>query len=90
MKTDLQTLRNIGPKMEEHLIAIRIKSVEELEAVGALETTRRLVLSGLVKPHVMYYHCLEAAIQGRDIFSFLPEEKAELKALYGEMMEEFQ
>lgn len=74
--------------MEEHLITVGINNTEQLHSVGALEATKRIFLAGLAKPHVMYFMSLEAALQDRDIFSFEPIEKSELKLLYTELISE--
>ena len=86
MKSDLQSLKNIGLKMEAHLRVIGISSVEEFLDIGSSEIAKRLFLSGEVKPHPMYYYALVAAEQGRDVFSFDRAEKAELKEVYSDII----
>jgi len=75
--------------MEEHLTTVGIANVAQLKKVGALEATRSIFLAGLAKPHIMYYLCLEAAIAGRDIFSFEADEKAELRAIYKDAVQDY-
>jgi len=86
--SDLQSLRNIGPKVEEFLILAGITNVNELRKVGALEAVRRTILTGEMKPHIMYYWCLNAALQDRGIFSFDDQEKAEMKMEFRDLLDE--
>lgn len=88
MSTDLQNLKNIGPKMEEHLVTIGVNSIAQFRSLGAVAITRKLFEQGVVKPHVMYFHALVAAEQDRGIFTFDRFEKAELKVEYTDIVAE--
>ncbi len=85
---DLQTLKNVGPKVESHLQLVGIESVEQFLQVGAVEAIKRMYLTGEVKPHIMLFHALKAAEQDRNIFSFDSSEKIELKLEYHEILAE--
>ena len=90
MKSDLQTLKNIGPKMEQHLDVIGIDSVEVFQSLGSREITKRLFLSGEIKPHTMFFYALVAAEQDRNIFSLDRAEKAELRTEYADILAEIE
>jgi len=86
MQSDLQTLKNVGPRVEACLLAVGIDSVETFRQTGAFESARRILHSGEMKPHILLYQALVGAEQNRNIFSFDPTEKLELKTEYQEIL----
>ncbi len=88
MKSELETLKNVGPKVASLLQVAGIETVAQFYAVGAREATKRIFLANEMQTHAMYYYALTAAEQQRGVFSFDAVEKAELKMQYRELMGE--
>ncbi len=86
MSSDLQSLRNVGPKMAGYLLLAGIVDTAAFRALGAIEATKRIFLAGELTPHQMYFYAPVAAEQDRDISSFDLAEKRELKIQYAELM----
>ena len=64
MPTPISSIRNLGPASEAAFAKAGIVSAEELQAIGADEAYRRLLLSGSA-PHFIGYYVLVMALQGR-------------------------
>jgi len=74
--------------MEQHLQTIGVNSINQFKELGAIAITKKLLLTGTIDPHIMYFHALVAAEQDRGIFSFDRAEKSELKIEYADIMDE--
>lgn len=74
----LTSMMNLGREMERKLRSVGIASAEELMAVGAKESYRRLKT---LYPNVCLVHlyCLEGAIQQTEYNCLSREKRAELK-----------
>ncbi|SDJ42222.1 TfoX/Sxy family DNA transformation protein [Aliiruegeria lutimaris] len=64
MPTPVSSIRNLGPAMEEACSRAGIGSAEELRALGADETYRRLLEAG-TRPHFIGFYVIEMGLQGR-------------------------
>ncbi len=78
---ELQSLPNIGRKLERQLHEAGIGTVEELKQVGSREAWLR-ILAFDPSACLMRLSALEGAIRGVRWHSLDPEVKAELKAFY--------
>ncbi len=78
---ELQSLPNIGRKLEHQLHEAGIGTVEELKRVGSREAWLR-ILAFDPSACLMRLSALEGAIRGVRWHSLDPEVKAELKAFY--------
>ena len=78
---ELQSLPNIGRKLERQLHEAGIGTVEELKRVGSREAWLR-ILAFDPSACLMRLSALEGAIRGVRWHSLDPEVKAELKAFY--------
>lgn len=76
--TDLTSIRNIGPAFSKELIAVGIKSAEELHNIGADAAYQKL-LEGGTRPHFIGYYVLHMALQGRPWNDCKGEEKKALR-----------
>lgn len=64
MSEPVSSIRNLGPAMEAACARAGITSAEELRALGADETYRRLLMAG-TRPHFIGYYVIEMGLQGR-------------------------
>ncbi len=78
MTTPVSSIRNLGPAMEAACARAGIHSAEELRALGADETCRRLLLAG-TRPHFIGYYVIEMGLQGRPWNDCTGKEKAALR-----------
>lgn len=81
MSTPVSTIRNLGPATEAAFARAGITSAEELQAVGADEGYRRLLLAG-EKPHFIGYYVLVMGLQGRPWNDCKGDEKTALRARF--------
>ena len=77
----LQSLPNIGEKLEHQLHQAGIDTIEELKRVGSHEAWLR-ILAFDPSACIMRLSALEGAIQGIRWHDLDPETKAALKAFY--------
>ncbi|HBE04970.1 MAG TPA: competence protein TfoX [Firmicutes bacterium] len=78
---ELQSLPNIGEKLEHQLHKAGIDTIEELKRTGSREAWLR-ILAFDPSACIMRLSALEGAIQGVRWHRLNPEMKAELKAFY--------
>jgi len=78
---ELQSLPNIGEKLERQLHKAGIDTIEELKRTGSREAWLR-ILAFDPSACIMRLSALEGAIQGVRWHRLDPEMKAELKAFY--------
>ncbi|MFD0979780.1 TfoX/Sxy family DNA transformation protein [Tropicimonas aquimaris] len=64
MSEPVSSIRNLGPAMETACARAGINSAEELRALGADETYRRLLMTG-TRPHFIGYYVIEMGLHGR-------------------------
>ncbi len=83
--SDIQTIRNIGPKMEEHFRKAGFTSAEEIRAAGANESYRRIVAAGM-RPHVMAFVALKSGLEGMRWSEVTAEEREALKAVHADIL----
>ncbi len=78
---ELSKLPNIGPKIEQQLIAVGIETPEQLRAVGSREAWLRIQA---IDPSacLLRLRALEGAIRGVNDRLLSDEDKAGLKAFY--------
>lgn len=81
MSSPVSSIRNLGPAYEESCAKIGIHSAEALAELGADETYRRLLQSGM-KPHFIGYYVLVMALQGRPWNDCKGEEKKRLRKTF--------
>lgn len=81
MATPVSSIRNLGPAMEEACAQAGISSAEELHALGADETYRRLLEAGQ-RPHFIAYYIIEMGLQGRPWNDCAGAEKLALRARF--------
>jgi hypothetical protein len=73
-----ECMRNIGPKSRAWLAEIDIRSLDELQVLGAVETYARLRFRFGNKITRNMLHALAAALAGIDWRQLPPEHKVEL------------
>ena len=78
MPEPVSSIRNLGPAMDAACAKVGITSAEELRALGADETYRRLLMSGM-RPHFIGYYVLHMGLQGRPWNDCKGEEKKALR-----------
>jgi len=76
--TDLTSIRNIGSTFSKELIAVGIKTAEDLRDIGADAAYQKL-LEGGTRPHFIGYYVLHMALQGRPWNDCKGEEKKALR-----------
>lgn len=81
MPAPISSIRNLGPASEAGFAKAGIHSAEELQALGADEAYRRLLLSGSA-PHFISYYVLVMALQGRPWNDCKGAEKDALRAKF--------
>lgn len=81
MPTPISSIRNLGPASEAGFAKAGIHSAEELQALGADEAYRRLLISGSA-PHFISYYVLVMALQGRPWNDCKGAEKDALRAKF--------
>lgn len=81
MPTPVSSIRNLGPATESAFAKAGIHSAEELHALGADESYRRLILSG-TQPHFIGYYVLVMGLQGRPWNDCKGDEKTALRARF--------
>jgi DNA transformation protein and related proteins len=72
-------IRNLGPRTAAMLDRAGIRSAEEVEALGAVATYRRLRAAG-ARISLVGLYALHAGLEGRDWRSVTKAEKAVLRA----------
>ncbi len=78
MADPVSSIRNLGPKSDEHFAKAGIKSAEELRNLGADAAYARLIAAG-TRPHFIGYYALAMGLQGRPWNDCRGKEKAELR-----------
>lgn len=78
MAEPVSSIRNLGPKSDEHFARAGITSAEELRALGADAAYARLIAAG-TRPHFIGYYALVMGLQGRPWNDCRGAEKAELR-----------
>lgn len=81
MSTPVSSIRNLGPSMEAACAKAGIHSAEALRSLGADETYRRLLASGM-RPHFIGYYVLVMGLQGRPWNDCKGEEKKALRVRF--------
>lgn len=81
MPEPVSSIRNLGPAMDAACAKAGIHSAEELRTLGADETYRRLLKSGM-RPHFIGYYVLVMGLQGRPWNDCKGKEKAALRARF--------
>lgn len=81
MSDPVSAIRNLGPAMEAACARAGIHSADELRALGADETYRRLLASGM-RPHFIGYYVLVMGLQGRPWNDCKGDEKKALRARF--------
>lgn len=81
MSEPVSSIRNLGPAMDATCAKIGIHSADELRALGADETYKRLLMSG-VRPHFIGYYVLHMGLQGRPWNDCKGDEKKALRKTF--------
>jgi len=81
MDTPVSTIRNLGPAMDAACTKAGIPDADTLRGLGADETYRRLLKSG-VRPHFIGYYVLVMGLQGRPWNDCKGDEKKALRARF--------
>lgn len=81
MSTPISSIPNLGPATETAFAKAGIHSAEEVRALGADESYRRLLASG-VQPHFIGYYVLHMGLQGRPWNDCQGAEKKALRARF--------
>lgn len=81
MSDPVSSIRNLGPAMEAACAKAGIHSADALRALGADETYRRLLATGM-RPHFIGYYVLVMGLQGRPWNDCKGEEKKGLRARF--------
>ena len=87
MTRPVSSIRNLGPAMEAACTRAGIRSAEELAALGADETYRRLLANG-ARPHFIAYYVIEMGLQGRPWNDCRGKEKEALRARFDAIVAE--
>ena len=87
MPTPISSIRNLGPATEAQCAKAGLTSAEQLHALGAHESYRRLLLSGS-SPHFIGYYVLHMALQGRPWNDCKGDEKKALRARFDDLVTE--
>ncbi|MFP7673228.1 TfoX/Sxy family protein [Marivita sp. S0852] len=81
MADPVSAIRNLGPAMEAACAKIGIQTADQLRALGADETYKRLLISGL-RPHFIGYYVLHMGLQGRPWNDCTADEKKALRVSF--------
>ncbi|MCK0148660.1 TfoX/Sxy family protein [Marivita sp. S6314] len=81
MSDPVSSIRNLGPTMDEACARAGIHSAEEVRSLGADETYRRLLMTG-VRPHFIGYYVLHMGLQGRPWNDCKGDEKKALRTSF--------
>lgn len=74
----VSAIRNLGPRSEESFARAGLTTADQVRALGADETYRRLMAAG-TRPHFIMYYALVMGLQGRPWNDLDPDEKAALR-----------
>lgn len=87
----MQSLRNIGPRCAEQLIAAGIDTPQKLRALGAEEAFLRLVghHGGMICFNACYLYALEGAITDTDWREISEQKKTAFKQFTKDLRESF-
>ena len=85
MTPPVSAIRNIGPRSVESFARAGLHSADEVRALGAEETYRRLILAG-TRPHFIGFYTLWLGLQGRLWTDIAPDEKAELRVVFDRLV----
>lgn len=81
----VSTIRNLGPKVEQMFARAGIHTAEEIFELGAEESYRRLLKSG-VRPHFIGFYCIYLGLQNRPWTDLSPEEKSGLRKTFDDLV----
>jgi hypothetical protein len=81
MATQISSIRNLGPAMEQSFKAVGITSAEQLRDLGTDAAYARL-LAGGHRAHFIAYYVIEMGLQGRPWNDCQGAEKAALRARF--------
>jgi DNA transformation protein len=81
MADPVSSIPNLGPASEATFARAGIHSADEIRALGADESYRRLLLSGS-QPHFIGYYVLVMGLQGRPWNDCKGDEKKALRARF--------
>ncbi|MXU65720.1 TfoX/Sxy family DNA transformation protein [Oceanomicrobium pacificus] len=87
MAEPVSAIRNIGPRSEAGFARAGLHSAEEVRALGAEESYKRLVRAG-TRPHFIGFYALWLGLQGRPWTDLQPEEKARLRTIFDRLVAE--
>ncbi len=75
----VETLRNLGPYSARSLGKVGIHTAEDLREAGAPLAYRMLRHRAGGPAHLLFLYAMAGALDGRDVHSYSPEEKAALR-----------
>ena len=78
--TELTALRNLGPVTAERLLAVGVRTLAELDALGAVEAYRRVKAAYPRDTTLVCLYALQGALWDVHWAHLLPDVKAQLKA----------
>lgn len=81
MSTPVSSLKSLGPAFEAACTQAGIMDAETLRDLGAHESYRKLLISGM-KPHFIWYCVLNMTLQGRPWNDCKGKEKEALRAKF--------
>lgn len=81
MSDPVSSIRNLGPAMEAACAKAGIHSADTLRELGADETYRRLLATGM-RPHFIGYYVLVMGLKGRPWNDCKGDEKKALRARF--------
>lgn len=79
--SDISTIRNLGPAMQEALIAAGVPDAETLREIGADAAYAKLLQNGH-PPHFIGFYVLHMGLQGRPWNDCKGAEKAKLRKVF--------
>ena len=81
------SLKNLGAEADRKLGEIGIETAEEVRQLGSA-MIYKILSHRLGRPeHLLWLYALEGGIQGRNLNSFSPEEKAAIQASVSDELE---
>ncbi|MEW6998061.1 TfoX/Sxy family protein [Colwelliaceae bacterium BS250] len=76
--SQLRDLKGLGPKSEQLLIEVGIKTEQDLRAIGAIRAFIRLKRKGNTKPSLNFLYALVGALEGEHWLDIAKHEKGQL------------
>ena len=85
MSRPVSAIRNLGPASEKMFANAGLNSAEAVEALGADEAYRRLIING-TRPHFIGFYALVMGLQGRLWSDLQGEEKQAMRVRFDNLV----